>query len=187
MDIYPSGHLDKIILTIWDVNWCGGYDVYVRINQGENSPNRCRTTTKKSFKPGDILTWEGEDIKGCKKINFNVNSNKIRYKLKSKSKNKFCPEYLQVWFNNTYFRSDKMSFWVNKYGRSFSKNVALFAARKVPIQVTKKIMYGKFYWFLVDSYSLSKTSHILQSMTEAIFLTLGQSSCFKKLGLWLKA
>ena len=154
MDIYPSGHLDKIILTIWDVNWCGGYDVYVRINQGENSPNRCRTTTKKSFKPGDLLTWEGEDIKGCKNINFNVNSNKIRYKLKSKSKNKFCPEYLQVWFNNTYFRSDKMSFWVNKYGRSFSKNVALFAARKVPIQVTKKIMYGKFYRFLVDSYFL---------------------------------
>ena len=149
MDIYPSGHLDKIILTIWNAHYCGGYDVYVRIIQGSN---RCRTKTKKSFKAGDLLMWEGDQIKGCSKIDFNVNANKILYKIKSKSKNKFCPEYLQIWFNNTHFRSDKMSFWINKFGRSFSKNVALFAARKVPIQVYKKIEFGKFYWFLVDSY-----------------------------------
>ena len=106
----------------------------------------------KSFKPGALLIWDGDQIKGCRNLDFNVNANKILYKIKSKSKNKFCPEYLQIWFNNTYFRSDKMSFWLNKFGRSFSKNVALFAARKVPIQVYKKIRWGKFYRFLEDSF-----------------------------------
>ena len=149
MDIYPSGRLKKIILTIWNVHYCGGYGVYVRIIQGSK---RCRTITIPSFKAGAELMWEGDQIKGCSKIDFNVNANKIHYKIKSKNKNKFCPEYLQIWFNNTHFRSDKMSFWINKFGRSISKNIALYAARKVPIQVYKEIIYGKFYRFLVDSY-----------------------------------
>ena len=110
------GKLESVKLKIWKKDWAGGDQAYIRILQGNK---RCRTKDKVGFYKGAVLEWTGNELGDrCKKITFDVNVLDIKFKIISNKQDAFSPERVEMFFNNTWFRSKIIGpgIWVNKRG-----------------------------------------------------------------------
>ena len=150
-----TGSVKAISLRIWNHDFCGGKNTYIRIIQGQN---RCKTGLIEDFSSGDTIIWSGPTLERCQGKNFNINVPQLQFKAKTKSKNQFCPRTLRISFNNTYFESDTIGpdIWINKFGTEYYKEMkyegvekpdykpeSYFARKKAQTKVTQQKIYGE--------------------------------------------
>ena len=141
-----SGELESIRLSLWNYADCGGWNVWLRVKQGTKS---CRTKKIPSFSRGQELEWSGRQLRTCEGTKWNVNVLRMQIKIRSNHGNEFCPKVVRLGFNNTSFEKkigdDTKLIWYSKFGHDGpTRNQPDFATRHMPIQMTNKIISGKW-------------------------------------------
>ena len=92
-------HIEKVSLSIDSAMDCGGYNVWIELNQSSVS---CNTSTIDDFYPGNVLTWSNEGLGSCQEMNFTVNASEIGYKIKTNKTNAFCPVLFEIFIKNSH-------------------------------------------------------------------------------------
>ena len=87
---------------------CGGYDVWIEINVGNQS---CNTSQIDAFSAGETLLWFGKYLGSCRNFVFNTDLNMIYYKVKTEGGNDFCPKYFYAFMDNATFKSEILTDW----------------------------------------------------------------------------
>ena len=92
-------NIEKVSLSIDSAMDCGGYNVWIELNQ---SSVNCNTSIIDDFYPGNVLTWSNEDLGSCQEMNFAVNASEIGYNIKTNKRNAFCPVLFEIFIKNSH-------------------------------------------------------------------------------------
>ena len=99
--------------------WCGGDNVYIELRQGEIS---CRTSHKRNFDRGIILSWSGSDLGTC--LGKEFHGDVLYFRVRSTSGDEFCPKSLTVSMDKgDLYERTGLNDWVDKT-KGYQKRVA---------------------------------------------------------------
>ena len=131
-DIPEKYEIDKVMMSIDNKYWCGGYKKWLKFSQegqGLDKAQNCELAKKAKSEYGETLKWQIrksenkkitiDELKSCRNMKFDLNRS-IFVSILSDDSNDFCPHIITVSFKNP-STNDSVTFETEEITRSHDK------------------------------------------------------------------